>query len=136
MLGLAIRLPRSRWSTEGRIVLLTLVTVVGLVSWFGYDQVVTRLGTFQEGLMSRGGRLAIWSRALPLVRDFPLWGSGYGTYQCVDVLHLGFDAGMIVDHAHNDYLEALVEGGLALFLPVVVAVVLVFRLGLRAVRAP
>ena len=41
---------------------------------------------------------------------------------------------MIVDHAHNDYLEALVEGGLALFLPVVVAVVLVFRLGLRAVR--
>ena len=68
------------------------------------------------------------------MRDFPLWGSGYGTYQCVDVLHLGFDAGMIVDHAHNDYLETLVEGGLALFLPVVVAVVLVFRLGLRAVR--
>ena len=90
ILGLAIRLPRSRWSTQGRIVLLTLVTAVGLVSWFGYDRVVTRLGTFQEGLMSRGGRLAIWSRALPLVRDFPLWGSGYGTYQCVDVLHLGF----------------------------------------------
>ena len=136
ILGLVIRLPRSRWSTQGRIVLLTLVTAVGLVSWFGYDRVVTRLGTFQEGLMSRGGRLAIWSRALPLVRDFPLWGSGYGTYQFVDVLHRSdaFDAGMIVDHAHNDYLEALVEGGLALFLPVVVAVVLVFRLGLGAVR--
>ena len=55
MLGLAIRLPRSRWSTEGRIVLLTLVTVVGLVSWFGYDQVVTRLGTFQEGLIVEVG---------------------------------------------------------------------------------
>ena len=46
------------------------------------------------------------------------------------------DADVIVDHAHNDYLEALVEGGLALFVPVVVAVVLVFRLGLRAVRRP
>ena len=136
VLALVIRLPRSRWSTQGRIVLLTLVTAVGLVSWFGYDRVVTRLGTFQEGLMSRGRRLAIWSRALPLVRDFPLWGSGYGTYQFVDVLHRSdaFDAGMIVDHAHNDYLEALVEGGLALFLPVVVAMVLVFRLGLGAVR--
>ncbi|MGZ3381698.1 MAG: O-antigen ligase family protein [Isosphaeraceae bacterium] len=74
ILALVIRLPRSRWSTQGRIVLLTLVTAVGLVSCFGYDRVVTRLGTFQEGLMSRGGRLAIWSRALPLVRNFPLWG--------------------------------------------------------------
>ena len=42
------------------------------------------------------------------------------------------DADMVVDHAHNDYLEVLVEGGLALFLPVVLAIVLVFRLGLRA----
>ena len=136
ILALVIRLPRSRWSTQGRIVLLTLVTAVGLVSCFGYDRVVTRLGTFQEGLMSRSGRLAIWSRALPLVRNFPLWGSGYGTYQFVDVLHRSdaLDAGMIVDHAHNDYLEALVEGGLALFLPVVVAMVLVFRLGFGAVR--
>ena len=83
-------------------------------------------------------RVAIWSRALPLVRDFPLWGSGYGTYQFVDVLHRsdGLDAGMIVDHAHNDYLEALVEGGLALFIPVVVAVVLVFRLGLASRPPP
>ena len=103
ILALVIRLPRSRWSTQGRIVLLTLVTAVGLVSCFGYDRVVTRLGTFQEGLMSRGGRLAIWSRALPLVRNFPLWGSGYGTYQFVDVLHRSdaLDAGMIVDHAQQ-----------------------------------
>ncbi|HKM54602.1 MAG TPA: O-antigen ligase family protein, partial [Isosphaeraceae bacterium] len=136
VLGLAIRLPRSRCSTQGRIVLLTLVTALGLVSWFGYDRVVTRLGTIGDELMRGGGRLAIWSRALPLVRDFPLWGSGYGTYQFVDVLHRSdaSDAGMIVDHAHNDYLEALVEGGLVLFLPVVVAVVLVFRLGFGAVR--
>ena len=136
ILGLLIRLPRWRWSAQGRVVVLTLVTAVGLVSWFGYERVVTRLGTIQDELTSRGGRLAIWSRALPLVRDFPLWGSGYGTYQFVDVLHRGdaFDAGMIFYHAHNDYLEALVEGGLVLFIPVMVAVVLVFRLGLRAVR--
>ena len=136
ILGLLIRLPRWRWSTQGRVVVLTLVTAVGLVSWFGYDRVVTRLGTIQDELTSRGSRLAIWSRALPLVRDFPLWGSGYGTYQFVDVLHRGdaLHAGMIVYHAHNDYLEALVEGGLALFIPVMVAVALVFRLGLRAVR--
>jgi len=136
ILGLVIRLPRSRWSTQGKTVLLTLVTAVGLVSWFGYDRVVTRLGTFEDGLMSRGGRVAIWSRALPLVRDFPVWGTGYSTYQFVDVLRRSdaYDATLIVDHAHNDYLEALVEGGLVLFVAVMVAVVLVVRLGLRAVR--
>jgi O-antigen ligase/tetratricopeptide (TPR) repeat protein len=136
ILGLVIRLPRLRWSTQARTVLLTLVTVVGFVAWFGHDRVVTRLGTFEDGMMNRGGRVALWSRALPLVRDFPVWGTGYGTYEFAEVLHSSdaHDATIIVDHAHNDYLESLVEGGLILFIPVIMAVVLVFRLGLRAVR--
>ncbi len=136
ILGLVIMLPRLRWSTQGRTVLLTVVTAVALVSWFGYDRVVTRLGTSKNDLVSQQGRVGLWSRSLPLVRDFPLWGTGYGTYEFVEVLHRNdADHGaVIVDHAHNDYLEALVEGGLVLFIPVVVAVVLVFRLGLRAVR--
>jgi tetratricopeptide (TPR) repeat protein len=80
--------------------------------------------------------VAIWSRAIPLVKDFPVWGTGYSSYQYVDVLHRSdaYEADIIVDHAHNDYLEALVEGGLVLFIPVVVAVVLIFRLGFRAVH--
>ena len=49
ILGLAIQLPRARWSARRRIVLLTLVTVASLVSWFGYDRVVTRLGSLQDG---------------------------------------------------------------------------------------
>ena len=32
----------------GGVVVLTLVTAVGLVSWFGYERVVTRLGTIQD----------------------------------------------------------------------------------------
>jgi O-antigen ligase/tetratricopeptide (TPR) repeat protein len=136
ILGLVTWRLRSRWSTRGGIVVPTLVIALALVSWFGYDRVVTRLATFQDGLVSRGGRLAAWSRALPPVRDFPLWGTGYGTYQFIDILNRNdaFDANTINDHAHNDYLEALVEGGLAQLVPVVVAVVLVFRLGFRAIH--
>jgi O-antigen ligase/tetratricopeptide (TPR) repeat protein len=134
--GLAIGLPRARWSAQGRIVLMTLVTALCLLAWFGYDRVVTRLGSFQDELKNRGGRLAFWSRALPLVKDYPIWGAGFGTYQFVEVLHRS-DAShtdLLVDHAHNDYLEALVEGGLILFLSVMAAVVLIFRLGLRGIR--
>jgi O-antigen ligase/tetratricopeptide (TPR) repeat protein len=136
IVGLVIRLRQSRWSTQGRTILLTLVTVVAVGSWFGYDRVVARLKTSQDDLVNRDGRVVLWSRSLPLVEEFPLWGTGLGTYEFVEALHRSdADHGaVIVDHAHNDYLEALVEGGLVLFVPVMVAVVLVFRFALRAVR--
>ena len=76
ILGLAIGLSRSRWSSQGRIVLLTLVTVVGLVSWFGYDRVVTRLGTFQDDLMSRGRRTCHLVPGLTFGEGFPVVGVG------------------------------------------------------------
>ena len=109
---------------------------IALVCWFGYDQVATRLATLRDGVPLRERRPAFWARALPLVRDFPVWGTGCGTYEFVDMLYRSdaVDSDMVVDHAHNDYLEMLVEGGLAQLIPGVLAIVLVFRLGLRAVR--
>ena len=69
-----------------------------------------------------------------MVWDFPLWGTGCGTYELADMLHRtdAADEDMVVDHAHNDYLEMLVEGGLAQLVPGVLAMILVFRLGLGA----
>jgi hypothetical protein len=73
---------------------------------------------------------------LPLLRDFPLWGTGLGTYEVVDVLlrRDGTDADRIFDHAENDYLEMLVEAGLPGLVAVATFVALTFRCGLRAVR--
>src|SRR5207249_1679436 len=103
-LGLVIWLPRSRfrWSTQGGAVLLTLAIALALISWLGYDRVAARLTTFHEG---RVQRLSIWSRALPVVKDFPLWGTGYGTYELADMLHRteadAMDRDVLYDHAHN-----------------------------------
>ena len=78
----------------------------------------------------------LWSGALPIAKDFPVWGTGYGTYQYVDPLYRADTTlgGHLVDHVHNDYLEMLVEGGLVGLLLSLLAIGLVFRLGLRAMR--
>ena len=136
ILGLAIWVFRSRRSTQGRIVLLTPAVALALVCWLGYDPVATRLATLWSGAALREQRPTLWARALPVAWDFPLWGTGCGTYELADMLHRAdaADDDMVVDHAHNDYLEMLVEGGLAQLVPGVLAMILVFRLGLSAAR--
>jgi O-antigen ligase/tetratricopeptide (TPR) repeat protein len=127
-------LVRLRRSLAGGSVFLVLGVAAALVSWHGYNQVATRLATLRGPDALRDDRLEIWARSLPLVRDFPLWGTGAGTYEIAERLYrtTTTDAGMVVDHAHNDYLEMLVEGGLAQLIPGILAVFLVGRCGVQA----
>jgi hypothetical protein len=78
----------------------------------------------------------LWKSTLPLIRDFPLWGTGYGTFQHVEPRHRSATANpaVVCDHAHNEYLEALVEGGVLRLAWSLLAVAAVLRLGWRAVR--
>ena len=52
--------------------------------------------------------------ALKVAKDFPVFGTGNGTFRYVEPLHRTseVDVGIDYEYAHNDYLEALVEGGL------------------------
>ena len=81
-------------------------------------------------------RLSLWSRALPIAKEFPLWGTGLGTFPVVEPLHRTSerDAFLYYDHAHNDYLQALVEGGIVRLVLSLVTIGLVFRFGYRAFR--
>ncbi|MBY0503573.1 MAG: O-antigen ligase family protein [Bryobacteraceae bacterium] len=61
----------------------------------------------------------MWRSAITLWREAPWLGHGLGTFAVVYPQAATFDTGELVDHAHNDWLECGVEGG-------VVLVVLVF----------
>jgi len=58
--------------------------------------------------------------SLEMVRDKPWMGSGLGTWPAVYPRYAGFDAGVFVNQAHNDWVQWAAEGGLpfALFLAV------------------
>lgn len=85
---------------------------LGLVGWVGLtDTVQTRLATLlhQE---TPDGRIPHWRDAMHAAADFRSLGSGLGTYRYVYGLYQVRLAEEWFYHAENQYLEALVEGGI------------------------
>ncbi len=97
------------------VLLLLLVVSVG---WFGWDTVFNRFAR----LINREGefyedRLVFWSDTIPIIKDFFLTGSGVGTFVNIYPRYSFYTAKSLVEHAHNDYLELVTDGGMiALFL--------------------
>ena len=66
----------------------------------------------QELTLAGANRLTLWQNCLDLIRERPLTGHGYGTFE--QLFHLTRDPGFerIWHTAHNTYLEHAVELGL------------------------
>ncbi len=111
---LVLRAARSsrpgRW---GGTVLATALAL-GLLAWLGTGPLQARLSTLWEGDALQDGRSGLWADVLPAARDFPLAGTGYGSFERVELVYRTtptLKAPTVVEHAPgNDYLEALVEG--------------------------
>jgi putative inorganic carbon (hco3(-)) transporter len=65
-------------------------------------------------LSSTAGRMDIWSRAIAMIRDFPITGIGMGSFvEVVDSLYpFSMAAPGAIIHAHNLYLQLAVDLGL------------------------
>jgi O-antigen ligase len=59
--------------------------------------------------------------------DFPIFGTGFGTFQYIYRKYKTWDDLFLYKHAHNDYLEILSDLGLIGFLIVLVGIVLFLR---------
>ena len=124
----------SRRSLRLTTALLAAVMAAGLVGWFGFGRVEARLSTLWGGRVLEESRLAVWRQVLPQAAEFPFWGTGYGTFPYLERLTRTAAPALdlVWDHAHNDYLEMLLEGGLSGLVLALLAVGLVYRLGCRA----
>ncbi len=133
---LIVQMTRSTGFLRPGVVFLSAACAAGLLGWFGFAHLQTRLATLLEGTALQESRLPLWLSAYGIGRDFPVWGSGYGTYQYMNSAYSKDTefADYNVDHAHNDYLEMWAEGGFAGLFLVLVTIATVFRLGYRAVH--
>jgi O-antigen ligase len=61
------------------------------------------------------GRAAVWRASASMFTDFPVTGSGYGSFREVFPRYTPPGARLRFAQAHNDYLEVLLEGGLVGF---------------------
>ncbi len=128
---MALRSPRPLRLGIG---LFMAALVLALGSWFGFDLIKARLATLQQSEAAES-RLHIWVRTVPIVADFPCWGTGYGTYQYVERMYRtdASETELTYNRVHNDYLELLVEGGALALVLGLIAIAAVCRLGVRAI---
>jgi O-antigen ligase len=59
-----------------------------------------------------GTRQMIWQNTQAIVRDFPLVGTGLGTFTQVFPMHRSFHVRGLVTHAENDFLQLVSEVGI------------------------
>lgn len=103
---------------RGRVFVIVAIAMVVLsVSWFGWDNIISRfekLETAEGGLYE--ARLDFWKDSAGIVKDFPVTGSGFGTFMDIYKGYRTYPGQTTLKNAHNDYLELLTDGGIIAFL--------------------
>ena len=91
----------------------TPIFILGLaLLWgalIGLDAVISRFFAVSEGFKNRW---EIWANTVQIIKDFPLLGSGLGTFTQVFPAYRSFHIEGIVTHAENDFLQLASETGL------------------------
>ncbi len=125
--------------SQKKIQPLTLLCLIGGLllagGWFSWDAVLAKFDRafdLSEGQL-KDGRLPIWQDTVRIIPEFLLTGSGFGTFIEVFSGWKSFADSLIYDHAHNDYLELLTDGGLIGFLLAAWFVLAVLRSGWRQI---
>jgi len=90
---------------------LGLIAIV-LVLWLGIGHTVRRFSNLASKDISKDARIFIYKDAWRIFRNHPWVGTGAGTFQIVYPHYASHYDALLVDHAHNDYLEFLSETGL------------------------
>ena len=104
-----------RGTDRGRgLLVLTLFSVVLLsVGWFGWEPIFERFNRIRNPAGDIGeARIPRWKASLDVVRDYPVTGTGFGTFTDIYKGYRKEPTGNVVTHAHNDYIQLAVEGGI------------------------
>ncbi|HKW34890.1 MAG TPA: O-antigen ligase family protein [Candidatus Acidoferrum sp.] len=88
-----------------------LLAALMIVTWLGVGRILQRFSSMQTLEVTEGKRASMRRGAWHIFLDHPLAGTGLGTLQIVYPPYETLYDARIVNHAHNDYLEALAETG-------------------------
>ena len=107
---------------------LAIALIYGL--WIGLHPIFER---FLQIESDAPGRTLVWKDSLTTIKDFPLFGTGLGTFGYVYPLYKRYmEQALVFIHAHNDYLQLIVETGLLGFLSILLALALLIFSLLKA----
>jgi O-antigen ligase len=118
----------SRRKSAAVFLLFCLVTATFLW-WIAPQQVGSRISDTHDP-----ARWSIHRDSIRMFAAHPFLGSGLGTFATVFPRYRTFFDGLFINSAHDDYLEILLDCGLAGFGIVVWFLVVLYREGLRTLR--
>ena len=80
-------------------------------------------------------RVVVWGDMMSAVRDFPVFGTGLGTFSYIYMLYNKTIQNPVeFVYAHNDYLQLLIETGIPATLALLSALVLFLRSSYRTIK--
>jgi len=93
---------------------LVLLAVIFLaVGWFGWDIIDQEFGLiFDQRGKFQEARPLIWQDSINIIKDFPVSGTGWGTFGNIYSTYRTYLEENFAYHAHNDYIETLANGGI------------------------
>jgi O-antigen ligase len=98
---------------------LIIVDVLVVGTWVGLEKVVDRIQETELRVADGGKSESVEARteaaraSLPIVRDFPLFGTGGGSYYNIFLSYRTPQYGYVyLDHTHNDFVEIATDYGL------------------------
>jgi O-antigen ligase len=108
LIALLFRGSQRRQRFSKTTVLIFSLAVLWAV-WIGLDAVVSRFFTTSEGFKERW---MVWVNTFQIFKDFPIFGSGLGTFIHIFPMYRSFYIRGLFTHAENDFLQLLSEVGL------------------------
>jgi O-antigen ligase len=115
----------QRFSKQALTLFISLLVIDLFIvgAFFGVDKVVDRLN---ETTIQNESRVDVNVYNLEATKDNLWLGSGAGSFETVFTRYRGEDIRAFYDHAHNDYLEFIIERGLIGTFPMFLLVILSF----------
>ncbi len=104
---------KSSKKKSSPLIIICILCIFISLNWFGWDQVINRFSLLSDSTqVARDGRLQFWKDSKNIIKDFPLTGAGMGCFSHIYPPYKSLKDGIKLQHAHNDYLQLLVEGGI------------------------
>jgi hypothetical protein len=105
----------QRHSLKRRALPLAILAFVVFITvvFSSWDRLEDRFSALEQDHVSR---LEVWRDAIEIVRDYPVFGTGLGTFKNAFMRYQRSMPRSLFDHAHNDYLELATDTGIVGFL--------------------
>lgn len=113
--GVLALLARTRKGPEGpTMIAIGFITLAAfaLIAWLGAGKAIERFSKTRLGDVSLSRRASMFQGAEHIFFDHPVKGIGLGAIVTVYPRYDTSYDGLVVDHVHNDYIEALAETGI------------------------